>query len=202
VAVPITIDDGNYKKIAQVGCDEWSLPFSDRGDQKSFELVRTYRVGQGYWKPEKAGYKLKSERGICYLVTETDPRNIGNGILEWQRIFASVPETRQEGGSIVYSAQILSTQVSYDFETPPSAPEVTEVPLTMACRVQWEYFLDLPPPLLKPQVLVVYGSVIKIGGWGQSVFGREYPAEDSEVGIYKGRIYYRRTPFIRWPLTG
>jgi len=198
MSVPSYINDGNYNVEQQVGCDEWQRPFSAVGDQRSFEVHRTYRVSEPKYKAMRPMTRIKTREGFAYLVEESEASNIGLGILEFKRVFASVPQSRKEGTTIANTVQFLSTSVSYDWTTPPPEPSVTEITGTTAGIAKYEYFLGLPEPLIAPRVAVLFGSVVQFGDWGNLQIGRYYPAEDSEVGIYKGGIYFRRTIYVKF----
>jgi hypothetical protein len=194
------VTDGSYRIAAQTGADEYTLPFSDVGDQISFEVKRIYRVDYNKFVRSKPMSQINSVYGKAYLVEEGPANPIGNGLLEFPRIYASVPQRRVEGSSYVYSVQFLSTNVSYDPETPTPEPSVTEFPVTLSARIVYEYFIGRPAPLIAPRVAVIYGTVITFGGWGTLLYNQEYLAEDSEVSIYKGNIYQRRSIYIRYPV--
>ena len=199
MSVPKYLNDGNYRLTQQVGCDEISLPFSDVGDHSSVEIKRTYRVAQGSYIPALPMSRISIASGFAYLVNESEASNIGLGILEFTRTYASIPITRNwENTTIAYSKQYVSTSASYDWTTPPPAPEITEITYSTPGRVFYEFSLTPFDPLIAPRVAVLFGSVVAFGGWGLLQEGQFYPAEDSEVGIYKGKIYYRRTVAVKW----
>lgn len=197
--IPRYFNDGDYKKTQQVGCDEISMPFSDVGDHGSYEITRTYRVAQGSYRPEQAMARIVISSGLAYLVNESEARNIGNGILEFTRTYATIPVTRNwESTTIAYTRQYPSTSASYDWTTAPPTPEITEVTVPMSARLIYEYSLTRFEPIIAPRVEVIFGSVVSFGGWGTLVEGQYYAAEDSKTDVYKGRIYYRRTIAIKW----
>jgi len=199
MAVPIIVDDGDFDIPQQNGADEFSLPFFAQGDGLSWEVKRKMRVASASYVRPLLMRKVKTQFGDAYLVDVTDPSDVGNALVEWTETLASLPEPRTEGGSIAYSVQFLSTQAVYNFEDAPAAPEVSEFGLTMACQFVFEYFIGLPPPLISPRVSVVNGTIFKVGDFGTFRAGERVIAEDSEVGIYKGGIYYRKTPYIIFP---
>lgn len=198
MSVPSYINDGNYNVEQQVGCDEWIRPFSSVGDQRSFEVHRTYRVAEPKYKAMRPMTRIKTREGFAFMVEESEASNIGLGILEFKRVFASVPQPRTEGTTIAHTLQYLSTSVSYDWSNPPPLPEITEVTFTTSAIVQYEYFMNRPEPLIAPRVAVLFGSVVYFGDWGNLQVGRYYPSEDSEIGLYKGTIHYRRTINVKF----
>lgn len=190
MSVPKYINDGDYNIARQVGCNEWSTPFSSVGDQYSFELTRTYRIAEVKYKRTPEMQRIQTTKGIGYMVEESDASNIGLGILEYTLTYANVPRRRKEYTSIGYARQFLDTS--------SEEPSVVELVQTRAAIVDYEYGLKPFDPILAPTVEVVGGHAIAIAGWGKFVAGRYYPAEDSTVGLYRSRIYFRRTIYIKW----
>ena len=190
MSVPKYLNDGNYNTAQQVGCDEWSTPFSAVGDQKSFELRRTYRISEPLYKRSTDMKRITTRKGIAFLVEESETSNVGLGILEYTLTYASVPANRTEYTSIAYGRQFLVTS--------GEEPSVVELVQTRPAAVYYEYSLKLLKPILAPTVEIVDGVAIAIAGWGRFVAGKLYPAEDSSIGIYKSRIFFRRTIYIRW----
>lgn len=199
MAIPRIVDDGSKAVAYQVGASEKILPFSDRGDFVSWEFRRKMRVQQDKYKRGVKMQEFMTEFGSAYLVEEGPATPIGLGLLEYEQTLASKPVTRIEYSTIVYSFAFSSEQVSYDWESPPEAPALIENPWTVPCEIQYEYFLTRPDVITAPRLLIIFGSIIKVGGWGTFAPGQRIAAEDSQIEIYKGGIYVRRTPFIRWP---
>ena len=190
MSVPNYLNDGNYNIARQVGCDEWSTPFSTVGDQKTFELRRTMRIAEPFYKRSRDMQRITTRKGIAYLVEESETSNIGLGILEYTLTYANVPKTRVEYTSVAYGRQFLITS--------GEEPSVVEIVQTRPVRVYYEYALKPLDPILAPTVEIVDGVAIAIAGWGRFVAGKLYPAEDSIVGFYKSRIFFRRTIYIKW----
>ena len=190
MSVPNYLNDGNFNIARQVGCDEWSTPFSAVGDQQSFELTRKYRIAEPYYKRTAEMQRIQTRYGIAYMVEESEASNIGLGILEYTLTYASVPRRRPEYSSISYGRQFLVTS--------GEEPSVVELVQTRPALIDYEYSLRPLKPILAPTVEVVDGIALAIAGWGTFVAGKLYPAEDSTVGLYKSRIFFRRTIYIRW----
>lgn len=197
--VPRIVDDGSKAVAYQVGASEKVLPFFDRGDPVSWEFRRKMRVQQDKYKRGVLMQQFNTEFGAAYLVEEGPASPIGLGLLEYEQTLASKPEKRTEYSTIVYSFAFSSQQLSYDWQEPPESPTLIENPWTVPCDVDYEYFLQRPPQITAPRLLIVFGSIIKVAGWGTFVPGQRIAAEDSEITIYKGGIYQRKTPYIYWP---
>lgn len=200
MAQPAYINDGNFTRAEQNGPDEWRTPFSDRGDFLTFEVMKRYRVDQAYYKRGRSMEKIRTNKGYAYLVEEGEAVESGPGLLDFVRVYSALPNKRIEGTSIIYSVQFVSTQLTYEWLEPPDTPTISELPITMSAEVEYEYFLTKPKPLIAPRVTAAFGRLIIIGGWGTFTAGDRVLAEDSEVDIYKGGIYVRRSVYIRYPV--
>jgi hypothetical protein len=205
MAIPSQITDGSFSTAVQHGPATWSLPFQDRGDTQSFEYRAVFRQDQSTYTPLRNSYNpftgyeylssIVTARGVAYLVAEGDTRSIGNGILEFERTYASLPRTRKEGTSITYPLQFLATPASTDVDIPPDKPSVEELPLTLNATTTYEYFLTVPDVLYAPKVFVVFGSVWYFGDFSAAAIdpGSEILAENSETTIYKPGMWQRKS---------
>lgn len=128
--------------------------------------------------------------GNSYLVDEGPTRDIGSGILEWWRTYASLPKTRVTGSTISYTEQygILNG-------------EILELTRTYNCEIQWEYFLSPPPIEFAPKIVSFNNTFLYIGNWGARISGKHFLACDQERGLYRGKIYYRKSIYVDAALT-
>jgi len=192
------VNDGDFSVAKQNGATEYNYPFLNKGDDQSFEAVITRRQDAvSYRKPVAMTPLSFSPNGIpvqCYLVDQTKPQNIQQGLLEWKETYAMIPNPRSEYSSITWPYQILSTMLPY---------AVSEIQLNLGCRIYYEYSLtefDLAPA---PTVQVVTISGItyayKFGGWGDIVPGSSILAKGQEQAIYKCGIFQRTSIYIIAP---
>jgi hypothetical protein len=202
------IDDGDYSKARQVGTASIVHPFIEEGDNETTEVSAKFQVWSRYYKRPKLMQKtainsLQSVVGIrtttgpisatintpLYLVGQTQATDIGNGILEYEMVFSTIPATRT-----VYST------TNYTFQYPNAdLSGLIEVTDTVPCVIKYEYGLKPFASINAPKAVSVGGGdYITYGGWGNMVAGKAYLAEDSEVGQYKARIYFRKSVFITW----
>ena len=183
---PRQVNDGNWKLESQLGCDVVSHPFSNRGDHKTAEIKRKMQVDHRYLKSMSPMSQINTTYGKMYLVEQGDTSQVANGIVEFTRTFSTVPAPRLEYGQIGYTRQeIVGSTIA----------EFTE---TVPCRVVWEYSLSPLKQLLAPRVVSIAGTFKTFGDWGTFTVGQQYLAEDSENGIYKSKIYYRKSIYITW----
>jgi len=199
--VPSTVSDGVFTIPQQNGPDKYRLPFLDKGDSRSFEIIRKMRVAADSFTAPKLMSKIRWDGKYAYLVEMTDPQIVEPDLLEYELTYACVPFTRNEGTSTTFTIQYPSFGASYDWSTPPPEPTITEIPLPMTGRAVYEYFIGAPPTLLAPKIAFVNGTRVQYGGWNQAMFvpGAQILADDSDVTIYKGNIYQRRSVYITWP---
>lgn len=183
---PIYFNDGDYKVERQVGAPILKRPFFDKGDSVSFEYVYTYRVDHRYDKPVKSMQKLKTQLGDAYLVEESDRTEIGNGIVEFQRTYASVPQPRVEYGTINFSRQQTINN------------KLIETQETVPAFIHYTFSLKPIKQIDAPRAVDIDGILFGKAGFGNFVPGKLVLAEDSEVGTYKGKIFYRRAVYIKW----
>lgn len=207
--VPTYIYDGDLTAARERGPIEWHEPFRDKGDTSSYEVRQKYWQLAGYYRPTvnpvngfnryETMVTYSTPRGTAYLVEESDATHVEPGILEFTRTYASIPRTRYEKGSIVYSQQFESTNVTYGFENPPGGTEVEEIPQSVNAAVKYEYGLTEFSQLYTPKVYVLFGRRLTSSGYVAPTAGVEFLAEDSTQGIYKGGIFFRRSVLATFP---
>lgn len=214
MSVPNQINDGNWTVATQTGPGWWTLPFEDKGDTQSFEYHAKFRQAAANYTPLRntAGVfavppmtpresitSITTARGKAYLVSESETTDVGCGILEFTRTYASLPVKRTEGSTITYAVQFVSSLGAFSFTGPPPLPQVAELPLTINADVVYEYSLDKPAVIVAPRVTSIFGTLLYLGNWTQPVANNYVVAEDSAISIYRGFFYQRRTPYIYYP---
>jgi len=186
MSVPKYYSDGDYSKPQQHGQLEVSFPFNEKNDPDSFEVLITYRVDKGSMPRPRMMQRLRTQYGDCYLVAQSDARSVGNGILEYTRTYASVPKKRTEYTTITHSRQeIINGALIETQETVPAA-------------VVYEFSLRPLRQIDAPKVVMVDGVPLTWGDFGVFVPGKYYLAEDTEIGFYKGEIFFRKSIIIKW----
>lgn len=194
---PWRVNDGNWVNPLVVK-DGYRFPFSDRGDTGSFEYVQVEHFDKSLLPRRASMTAIRTGYGTAYLTEVGDLEDQGDGIFEQQCVFSSVPNTRVEGASLNYTLQLKRATIGdaqeHGFLYPVNF-ELAELTFTVSAEIQYEYFAFIrPQPLLKPRLALVFEAMYSIGGLPPSA-GR-VAAEDSEVTLYKGKIYCRRTPFV------
>lgn len=201
--------DGDHTKPFQVGPTIWERPFER--DSNLYVYRVTMRVLKKYYAPmavDSAG----PEGG--FLVKESTPKSVdGTLLLEFERTFALVPNSRNEFEGFVYS--FTDTITTTNNETGDTQQSLLQTPVSLTSRVQYDYF-HCPGAALLPngtnpyQIPVIQG--VHYFQAGPAVFyygtlpadstiptvnlGIELVAEDSIVTPWMGFIFQRKTRFV------
>tara|TARA_R110000868_G_scaffold6369_9_gene36295 strand:+ start:4300 stop:4908 length:609 start_codon:yes stop_codon:yes gene_type:complete len=186
---PSQVSDGNWSSLIEESRD-MSFPFSDKGDFDTFEMTLKYKQAKEAYKKLPSLSTKQFPLGLTYLVQQGSPSDIGNGLWEFSRTFSMLPASRYEGATIAFPLKLIYLA--------GSASHLITFSIVTSGEYYYEYFLTKPPTIIAPRFY--FGVSIAptgIGTWG-AVSG--LPAtlipQDSEVGIYKGGIYYRKTPYV------
>jgi len=208
MSVPNQINDGNWTVATQTGPGWWTLPFVSNGDTQSFEYHAKFRQAAANYVPLQnslVGFNtppitsheqistISTTRGTAYLVEESETSDVGCGILEFTRTYASLPVKRTEQSTITYPFQFVSTSATYSWTTPPPEPTVAELPLVVNANVVYDYSLTMQTVIRAPKVFSVFGTLLYIGGTATGTF---FVAEDSSIKLYRGYFYERRTVYV------
>lgn len=197
MSAPWRVDDGNWSNGLLVKTS-YRWPFADRGDATSFEYVTTERVDKSQLPRRQSMDARLTGYGVAYLTEIGDLEDSGDGVWEQQCVYSSVPENRIEGASINYTLQLWRATIGdaqengffYNVNF-----ELAELTFTVSAEIVYEYFANTrPQPLLKPRVALVFERLYSFGSVPPGV--SRVVAEDSEVTLYKGKIYCRRTPVV------
>ena len=148
----------------------------------------------------------------CYLVAETDPQNIGGGLVEWTRRYATIPATRNEYETYAYTFVEIIRATGGDGTRGPFTKRVVS-------RVEYAYYMvgaggsyatvgDIPlVDGFRPQQ-DIWGSPIDVEFLSQTTdptsdaylalvaAETEIAVEDSEVRAWMGNIYERVTRYV------
>jgi hypothetical protein len=119
-------------------------------------------------------------------------------VIEIEREYALVPDTRSEYESFVYTQQFWFPCIGRNGTSPLS--------ITRPSRVQFDYFqtndpltdIDLPRA---PVYWDTGGVPASLNGWFEikcAATGTEILAEDAQFKMWKPGIYERRMRFISW----
>ncbi len=171
---PFRCDDGNYAIAKEISRDI-SFPFSAVGDNDSFEVKIREEVNKEDFKK----LPLMSKRtfaglGIAYFVTQGDPTDVGSGLYQYDRTWAMTPNTRVEYESASFTLKFLTPQVGFTIEADFQALTVAEA--------TYEYFNNVKPDVIYAPRFYFTGFIPEI-----------VTVQDSEISIYKGKIYQRKT---------
>lgn len=201
--VPSIISDngsGNLGwNVIQPYSQEPDFPFSDKGDNTSFDMYQRYKIDKTAYRPRASMSTAAFTFGTAYLTKLGRPRDIGNGIYDVEDKFSSLPANRTEYGSFPFTQQWYDTIVNTNADPTKYFYDVTwdttEQTFTVKAEIDYEYFLFTPPaPLIKSRVFFIFSRLFYLQGLPQ--VGTREIAEDSNVSIYAGKIFCRRTPYV------
>lgn len=221
MSTPAIIYDGNLHNIVQDGPGWFTLPFQSRGDTQSWEWHCYYtQLASDYYGVKNvqqpvAGIPLgiqttieqmqsiNTARGTGYLVEESEPQELNNTAwLRFRRTYASIPVNRFEGTTVSYARQFLSINPEYTWVNPPPEPTVNEWVVPLQGYYTFEYAVGQYLPILyAPRISVMFQKILYIpnqASWPPD-YTKPFVAQDSERGIYKGGITYRKTLYAQWP---
>lgn len=181
------VTDGNYRVAMPVGMPIISFPFTERRDNRTFEYEIKYRILASFYRGMQPMTRQKFPQGYAYLTFEGNQQDVGGGIMEFTRIFSALPLPGFELTTIIHSRQeIIDNRL---IETQDTVPGF----------VKWEYSLRPIPQIDAPRAVEIAEGVFQTkGGFGTFTPGKQYLAEDTEIGIWKGSIFYRKSVSIVW----
>ncbi len=190
-AAPAWINDGSFLVAKQNGATEYGFPFADQGDVQSFVASQKWRIDARYFKALPAMSKMPPQvpnLGISYLVSAENPVYIGNGLVEWTREYASVPVTRTvPTPNVVHQFQYLVVS---------SIGTIGKVTPT---ETTWEYSLTRLEPLTAGFIYSGGNVIYELQQWANRPAGSRVLHEDSECGLYRGRIFFRKSVYVIQP---
>lgn len=196
MSLPRQINDGDWS-LPNVEMVDLSYPFSLQGDGVSFEATLKVTQDKLAYRPAQIGDRITvpgviGNSLLAYLIDQGDPKDIGNGLFEIRRVYASIPQSRTEPSSTVLTIPIGV-----------QAGNLINITNTYAANVVYEYALQ-PFKVLTSLKAYQLGNItyIQPASDGHTIGipnKGPYLADDSEVGIYKGAIYYRRSIYAIIP---
>lgn len=202
------IRDGDFTVAEEISVIRSSAPIKVLSDLLLFEVDLMIDADFFVELPLNTAHPLIPD---SYLVQETPRRDIGNGLVQWTRIYAKIPPTWDDGGSMNYHfvGYIFGNTSGSNTEARDSFVDAVPV------RLQKDYFLVgdggydsiLDIPLLQAQEYYGVGGpgypVRMLGGISTptkddyiEMIGTEIVAENSSLAHWNGNIWERTTPYI------
>ncbi len=193
--VPSRIDDGDWSRIFYETVDI-THPFANKNDFDSVEARATFTQEKKGFRIPKSGSKwtIPNVNQDAYLIDPGNPVDIGSGLYRITRTFATIPKTRIEPATV--AADIQSGQDG----------QAVSVTLTLTGEIVTQYSLILPKPKFKFRAFNYGNQFLTIrteDGQVEYNVGNKglfkFLSEDSDIGIYKGPIFYRRLTYAFFP---
>lgn len=197
--MPKEINDGDWTALQRSEGGSITFPFSDKGDNVSWQQQLHYKIDRQSYRPRAKMTQVQGDLGQGYLTKLGDIRDTSCGLVEWEDTISALPVTRIESGTFPYTYQwwraASETNVNPSKYFYNVTFDIEEQTFTVDADYVFEYFLLKPQPLIKPRVFLRFGVLLQIGG--TPILGSRLVAEDSQVSIWQGGIYERRTPFVK-----
>lgn len=194
MSVPIIVDDGNYRIAQQDGYYDAERPFASKGDIETFVIPVHMIVDSSYFKLPKLMSQRRFPWGVGYLVDISPQTTIrGHRLWEFDLIYASVPKSRTEFGSVTATVNVVNLDGITILAT------YTDV---FDAQIRYDYQLLAPPPKLiapagNPSFTVVstqgFSTITTIPGQAPIL------AANSTSSIYMGQIYERKAFYFEVP---
>lgn len=194
------INDGNFTTAMVVAEPKYEFPFASQGDLSAFVVRFKMRQDWRSFVALTPMTVISTAGGNGYLVEPENTENIGQGLVEWERVVANVPSSRTvPSGTMSYSVQLLITVASV-----PAVPyEIEEMPLTIDTYSTYSYSLSAFTVVHAPKIFSTCRGLVlvNIGSWGIAAAGDPVLAIDSENSLYMGLIYQKKLTYIKQPFT-
>ena len=127
--------DGNFATAKATGLPISEYPFSKEGDKATIILRQRFWQLLSSFTPLALGVAHPT-RSDLLLIDEDNFRDIGGGIIEWERSYASIPKQRNVFESYVYPTPYYTVSISNGKSTYSAG----ESPVTTFSRVEVKYF--------------------------------------------------------------
>ncbi len=192
----IVIFDGDYTQAQLAGPPQFLIPFATDPKPYGYKL-KYWQLLNSFSEPELGD---PGPLGGGYVGGSPGTfKSVGGGVIEFEREYSRVPDTRSEYESFV-------AEFFYAFGT-AFGPNIclTPTPICTNTRIQFDYFatsdpnsIDLPR---KPHVIdTCIGQGVTTGFLDLMTLptGAEFQCEDAMLKIWKPGIYERKMRFAKW----
>lgn len=194
--------DGDHAPAWAVGEIRFSHPIPQ--DKSVLLLRQRFRQLRSNWSPLSLNSPGPFAGQPTYLVEETEQQDLGFGVVEWDRVWATLPGHRVERGSAVKTFKYLQKQWT---NGQLSDANIATQSRTINCNVVWDYSLN-PNSLSAgtvPDISIIplnnegLRRVIATGGFpfnpavnSPNDHNEFYCTISGEIGIWMGAIYYSK----------
>jgi hypothetical protein len=193
--MPIIYYDGDFTVAQIAGPPKFEIPFA--ADPKPYVYrLRYWQFLNNFTEPPLG--EVGPLGGIYVGGSSGTFESVGGGLIEFEREYALVPDTRNEYESFVYNYVFLWFWIGGN--------GFSERSFTSQSRLQFDYFqtddpandIDLPRA---PAFWVDRGHRLYLHGFRDiagAPTGTEVLAEDATYKVWRGNIYERVQRYIRW----
>jgi hypothetical protein len=178
-----TYSDGTYSSAVQSGPDVYSFDEFTR----SLIVTRKMQINAASWTILALGTAGPTVSGTATkLIGESQPSNIGCGLVEWERTYAAIPGTHgttQRSEYEDYAFGYQNVRVHYTAGVPDSlvldGTSLVTIPIVVTSRVDYAYF---DSATTAPSAVTLYKPFIVSEAEGTPYFIGDFPAEsDTEI---------------------
>lgn len=191
-----TYSDGVFSTAAQVGPDVLSVD----SETKSKIVLRKMQINASSWTALARGTAGPTVGGTATkLLSETEPRSVGSGVVEWERTYGAIPDSRDEYEDYVFGYQNIT--VVYVSGAPVGieigGSSIVSIPVVVSSRVAYAYFdaaVTAPSAitLLRPFLSVDIGGDPYFFGAFPALSDTEIVAEFSTLRRWRNSDFYER----------
>jgi|GEM_PF-6621631 len=173
-----TFADGSYSSAFQHGpLIKWVDP-----TYRCTFYRRTMHVHKDDYAPQAIGTTL--DTGI-YLFEETEPRSLAGGVLEWDRLYCTIPPDREEPEGYTHEYQ-------WYFGPDDGGPIVIWAQYKTTSWLRYSYVYNADPlsiTIHRPKKWVARGNVIRQVGTANPLPDGRFLVEDTKVTRFRGDIW-------------
>lgn len=173
---------GSYRVAMPVGLPEFSSPID--ATTKEYVLRQSFQQYKNDWAATAQG-TAHPDYPTFYLVSEGERKDKLGGVVEWERIYAAVPDTFSEWETFAY-AFIGNFGVSgINVSVVPGRPRTV---FSVSTRVQNDFFL-VPSSVVDP---ILGGAAVSITTPGSipKIWAFQYAWQTEYLGVLYGGLFF------------
>lgn len=182
---PGTYFDGDF------AVPDYGVPQPMRDNEKQSNLWKVEAtIRAPHWKPTIRGTRFRGIPGV--FVEESEPRLAIGDVVQWELLFAEIPNPRTVAEPTVHNYQLQTTE--------GGKITLSDLPIPVTSYVTYDYFETTDAskiPILTAYRAVTAGGLVIYMGAPPS--GEFIVAENSQIERWKGDIWERRTRRVPAP---
>ena len=203
-------DDGDWSTAAACSPPLVEFPFEDQGDSETIIIRQRFQQAFASYTtlPPLTPHEVYPQ---ALFISDGPQRDLGGGKIEFERMWAMVPVTRQEPESFLYQYQFIVITSSNDNGAVSTTGALGNVPFSTASTVTYDYYTPdqaaAYPLEQAPRILEIASNTFLKIGYGDLHLSGSYVvssdqqilAENDTAGRWKGNIFFRKRRQIAAP---